>query len=172
MQYISNYTSPLGDIILAGDDKGLTGLWFGKKNNCDAGHDKEYEKGKLPVFEQTAEWLDIYFSGNEPDFMPVLHMSGTPFQLSVWECLLQIPYGRTAAYKDIAGQIAKQRGIQRMSPQAVGQAAGHNMISIIVPCHRLVGSDGSLTGYAGGMDIKHKLLMLEKADMEKIYFPS
>ena len=113
--------------------------------------------------EQTVKWLDIYFSGREPDFTPPLHLTGSEFRLAVWELLLGIPYGQTTTYKELAGRIAEQRGIKTMSAQAVGGAVGHNPVSIIVPCHRVLGTDGSLTGYAGGIDKKISLLTLEKA---------
>lgn len=116
-------------------------------------------------------WLTIYFSGREPDFIPPLHIIGSTFQLAVWEILRKIPYGKTTTYGEIAKTIARQQGLPRMSAQAVGGAVGHNEISIIIPCHRVVGTNGSLTGYAGGIDKKVKLLNLEKADMTKLFVP-
>ena len=163
MQYISHYTSPIGDILLAADDAGLTGLWFQGQKYFARGLEKEQEERNLPVFDQTKAWLDLYFSGKEPDFLPPLHLIGTDFQKQVWEILLAIPYGKTTTYGKIAGQIAQRRGLAHMSAQAVGGAVGHNPISIIVPCHRVLGTDGSLTGYAGGVDKKIHLLSLEKA---------
>ena len=162
MQYISHYTSPIGDILLAADDAGLTGLWFQGQKYFARGLEKEQEERNLPVFDQTKAWLDLYFSGKEPDFLPPLHLIGTDFQKQVWEILLAIPYGKTTTYGKIAGQIAQRRGLAHMSAQAVGGAVGHNPISIIVPCHRVLGTDGSLTGYAGGVDKKIHLLSLEK----------
>lgn len=162
MQYISHYTSPIGDILLAADDAGLTGLWFQGQKYFARGLEKEQEERNLPVFDQTKAWLDLYFSGKEPDFLPPLHLIGTDFQKQVWEILLAIPYGKTTTYGKIAGQIAQRRGLAHMSAQAVGGAVGHNPISIIVPCHRVLGTDGSLTGYAGGVDKKNHLLSLEK----------
>ena len=106
--------------------------------------------------------LDLYFQGKQPDFFPALHMQGTPFQKLVWELLLQIPYGETITYGELAGQIAAQLGRTSMSAQAVGGAVGHNKISILIPCHRVVGRDQSLTGYAGGLERKKWLLELEK----------
>lgn len=164
MQYISHYTSPIGDILLAADDAGLTGLWFQGQKYFARGLEKEQEERNLPVFDQTKAWLDLYFSGKEPDFLPPLHLIGTDFQKQVWEILLAIPYGKTTTYGKIAGQIAQRRGLAHMSAQAVGGAVGHNPISIIVPCHRVLGTDGSLTGYAGGVDKKIHLLSLEKAE--------
>lgn len=157
--------------MLACDEIGLTGLWFdGEKYYAD--HlDPEHEERDTPVFEQVKQWLTIYFSGREPDFMPPIHMIGTPFQLSVWEILRKIPYGETVTYGDIAKEIAVQKGLSRMSAQAVGGAVGHNEISVIVPCHRVVGTNGSLTGYAGGIDKKVKLLTLEKAYRDNFFIP-
>lgn len=161
MQYIDHYCSPIGGILLAADETGLTGLWFDGGKYYAAGLDPEHEEKDTPVLEQAREWLKIYFSGREPGFLPPVHMTGTPFQLTVWEILRKIPYGKTVTY----GEIAKEIAGSRMSAQAVGGAVGHNAISIIVPCHRVVGADGNLTGYAGGMDKKIKLLTLEKADI-------
>ena len=171
MQYISRYNSPLGAILLAADDTGLTGLWFEGQKYFSAGLDDKCEERELPVFETAKHWLDIYFSGNEPDFTPPLNFIGTEFQKEVWEILLTIPYGRTMSYGEIAKRIAKKRGTEHLSAQAVGGAVGHNKISVIVPCHRVVGSNGSLTGYAGGIDKKIRLLELENADMSGVYVP-
>ena len=171
MQYTSHYQSPIGNILLAADAAGLTGLWLdGEKYYAD--HlNPEHEEKDTPVLEQAREWLTIYFSGKEPGFLPPIHMVGTPFQLSVWEILQKIPYGKTVTYGEIAKEIAARKGLPRMSAQAVGGAVGHNKISIIVPCHRVVGTSGSLTGYAGGIDKKVKLLTLEHADMQHLFLP-
>lgn len=171
MQYISRYNSPLGAILLAADDTGLTGLWFEGQKYFSAGLDDKCEERELPVFETAKHWLDIYFSGKEPDFTPPLNFIGTEFQKEVWEMLLTIPYGRTMSYGEIAKRIAGKRGTEHLSAQAVGGAVGHNRISVIVPCHRVVGSNGSLTGYAGGIDKKIKLLELEKTDMKGLSVP-
>lgn len=161
MQYTAHYKSPLGGITLASDGEHLTGLWFdGQKYFASTLSGDSTEK-ELTVFEQTKEWLDIYFSGRNPEFTPPLYLKGSQFRLEVWEILQQIPCGQTMTYKEIADRIAKQRGLKRMSAQAVGGAVGHNPISIIVPCHRVLGSDGSLTGYAGGVDKKKWLLEME-----------
>ena len=165
MQYISHYSSPLGDILLAADSAGLTGLWFEGQKYFALNLDKEHEEKEIPLFVQTKRWLDIYFSGKEPDFSVPLHFTGTEFQNEVWELLLAIPYGQTTTYGELARRIAGKRGVKHMSAQAVGGAVGHNNISVIVPCHRVVGTNGSLTGYAGGIDKKIKLLELEKADI-------
>lgn len=168
MQYINYYNSPLGKITFASNGKELTGLWFEGQKYFASTLTKEYEQKKLPVFEQTARWLDIYFSGKIPDFTPDLFLSSTSFRNEVWEILLTIPYGSVMTYGEIAKEMAKNRGEKKMSAQAVGGAVGHNPISIIVPCHRVIGTDGSLTGYAGGIDIKEKLLKLEKTVADKL----
>ena len=163
MQYTTFYESPIGRMLLAADDAGLTGLWFEGQKYFARCLDRETEEKELPVFAEAKRWLDIYFSGKEPDFTPPLHFIGTNFQKEVWEILCAIPYGQTMTYGAIADQLAKKRGLSRMSAQAVGGAVGHNNLSIIVPCHRVVGSDGSLTGYAGGIERKTFLLNLENA---------
>ncbi len=167
MQYTSKYESPLGSILLGADEVGLTGLWFdGQKyftRYPDKENEEEAEEKELPVFEEARKWLDIYFSGKEPDFRLPLHFTGTEFQKEVWEILYRIPYGQTTTYGSIAARLAKKKGIERMSAQAVGGAVGRNKISIIVPCHRVMGARGSLTGYAGGIDKKIALLKLEGA---------
>lgn len=162
MQYISKYQSPLGDITMASNGEALIGLWIDGQKYFEDDLCKKTEEKELPVFEQTKRWLDCYFQGKEPDFTPPLLLNGTPFRLSVWEILLQIPYGQTITYGDIADLIADKTGMKKMSAQAVGGAVGHNPISIIVPCHRVIGKNGSLTGYAGGIDKKAKLLEIEK----------
>ena len=172
MTFIQPYDSPLGDILLAADETGLTGLWFeGEKyfaNNLPQKHIRQ----ETPILSETKRWLDIYFTGKEPDFMPPLHPIGFSFRQAVWSILLQIPYGQTVTYGEIAQQLARQQGIARMSAQAVGGAVGHNEISILIPCHRVVGSGGSLTGYAGGLENKIKLLTLEGADLGGLYRPT
>ena len=163
MQYTTFYESPIGRMLLAADDAGLTGLWFEGQKYFARCLGRETEEKELPVFAEAKRWLDIYFSGKGPDFTPPLHFIGTDFQKEVWDILCAIPYGQTITYGAIADQIAKKRGLSRMSAQAVGGAVGHNNLSIIVPCHRVVGSDGSLTGYAGGIERKTFLLNLENA---------
>lgn len=171
MQYTSTYQSPLGEILMVCDEAGLTGMWFLGQKYFALGLGKEHEERETPVLTETKRWLDIYFSGREPDFTPALHMIGSPFQLTVWELLRQIPYGKTTTYGELAGKVAQKRGLSRMSAQAVGGAVGHNGISIIVPCHRVVGANGSLTGYAGGVGKKKRLLTLEGVDMEGLFVP-
>lgn len=168
MEYIHHYKSPLGDILLASDKQYLTGLWFEGQKYFGDTLSKEYIQKEIPIFEQVDEWLTIYFSGKEPNFTPPLYMKTTPFRKAVWEILLTIPYGKTMTYGEIANSIAKQKGIQKMSARAVGNAVGHNSISLIIPCHRVVGKNGSLIGYAGGMDRKEKLLAMEKVDMSTL----
>ena len=163
MHYINHYHSPLGTILLAADDTGLTGLWFEGQKYFAQGLDKETEEKEFSVFQTARRWLDVYFSGQAPDFQVPLHFQGTAFQKEVWEILLSIPYGGTTTYGAIAKQLAAKRGLPHLSAQAVGSAVGHNKISIIVPCHRVIGADGSLTGYAGGIWRKEKLLALEQA---------
>jgi methylated-DNA-[protein]-cysteine S-methyltransferase len=173
------YASPLGDMLLTADDEGLTGAWFvGQKyfatRSCDAQEISledicEEPENSRPnssfILGKAKRWLDQYFAGIEPNVQVPLHLIGTDFQQEVWAILLTIPYGQTSTYGDIAKLIAEKRGIARMSAQAVGGAVGHNPISIIVPCHRVLGSNGSLTGYAGGIERKISLLSLEGIDV-------
>lgn len=171
MVFTKQYASPLGGILLAADETGLTGLWFdGEKYYAD-NLPAEHAAAETPILSAAVRWLDCYFSGKEPDFTPPLHPIGSPFRRAVWEILLQIPYGATVTYGEIAKQLAKKMGLARMSAQAVGGAVGHNEISIIIPCHRVVGTNGSLTGYAGGLDKKTGLLALERADMSWLFLP-
>ena len=158
MIYTAHYTSPLGGITLTSDGTALTGLYFdGERDFPDlsAGRKKD-----LPVFGEVIRWLDLYFAGKEPDFNPALNPTGTAFQMSVWAILQAIPYGETTTYGAIAKRLEKDTG-KRMSAQAVGGAVGRNLISILIPCHRVIGVNGSLTGYAGGLDKKEYLLGLE-----------
>ena len=171
VNFIHRYDSPLGGITEASDGKSLIGLWFdGQKYFADT-LDSDSEEKRLPVFEQTDRWLDIYFSGGKPDFTPPLSMEATAFRKAVWKIMLKIPYGHTMTYGEIADKIAKQKNSARMSAQAVGGAVAHNPVSLIIPCHRVVGTNGSLTGYAGGIDKKVKLLTLEQADMSSVFVP-
>lgn len=168
---VQRYNSPLGGILLAADEIGLTGLWFDGAKYFADNLPTEYTEQETPVLSKTRLWLDIYFGGKEPDFLPPLHPLGSAFRLAVWDILLRIPYGQTVTYGEIARQLAKQKGLIRMSAQAVGGAVGHNEISVIIPCHRVVGTNGSLTGYAGGINKKIKLLELEHADMSSFFIP-
>lgn len=163
MQYTAQYTSPLGDILLACDAAGLTGLWFLGAKYYARGLNPAHTEQKTPVLTAAQNWLDLYFAGQIPDFTPPLHLIGTPFQRAVWSLLCRIPYGQTVTYGELARQLAEQQGSAHMSAQAVGGAVGRNKVSLIVPCHRVVGADGSLTGYAGGIEKKAALLHLEGA---------
>ena len=165
MQYISYYTSPIGKVLMAADDIGLTGLWFEGQQYFALDLDQAHVEREIPIFIQAKKWLNIYFSGREPDFSIPLHLIGSNFQNEVWEILRQIPYGQTMTYSQIAKQLAEKKGMQHMSAQAVGGAVSRNKISIIVPCHRVIGANGCLTGYAGGIDKKAKLLELEKLEV-------
>ena len=169
MTYTMHYDSPLGKILLAADEEGVTGGWFEAQKYFAAKLPPEHEEGTMPVLGDACRWLDVYFSGREPDFTPKLHLIGSDFQQAVWALLLQIPYGQTTTYGALAKQLAEKNGGKRVSAQAVGGAVGHNPVSIIVPCHRVVGSDGSLTGYAGGIDKKIRLLTLENAEAANLY---
>lgn len=171
MTYIQHYDSPLGGILLAADEIGLTGLWFDGQKYFARDLSGERIEQETPVLTEAGRWLDIYFTGKEPDFTPPLHPTGSEFRKAVWEILLQTPYGQTITYSEIARQLAEKQGLARMSAQAVGGAVGHNEISIIIPCHRVVGTNGSLTGYAGGISKKKKLLELEHADISRFFVP-
>lgn len=161
MDFIHHYHSPLGGMTLASDGEALTGLWFDGQKYFGSTLSAGYGERSLPVFKQTDAWLDIYFGGRAPEFTPPLNPRGTPFRRAVWEILLTVPFGRTVTYGEIAVLLAKQMKLPRMSAQAVGGAVGHNPISLIIPCHRVVGSDGDLTGYAGGLERKKWLLKME-----------
>ena len=157
MLFLTHYASPLGPILLAADETGLTGLWFEGQKYFPSFLGVDYQEKETPVLTETVRWLDVYFSGKDPGFLPPLHPQSSPFRQTVWDILLTIPRGQTMTY----GEIARRLGVH--SAQAVGGAVGHNPISIIVPCHRVVGASGSLTGYAGGFDRKTRLLQLEGA---------
>ena len=173
MTYKYKYSTPkeFDDILLNSDGEYLTGLWFlGSKDSMK--HETNCEEKYLPVFEETIKWLDLYFSGKKPDFTPKYIINNlTPFRKIVIDIMNKIPYGNTITYNDIAKEIAKIRGIEKMSSQAVGGAVGWNPICIIVPCHRVVGSNKSLTGYGGGINNKVSLLKLEKNDISKFTVP-
>lgn len=163
MQYISHYASPLGELLIAADDIGLTGLWFAGQKYYARGLDTEHEERESLAIASAKHWLDVYFAGQQPDFTPPLHLVGTAFQTAVWDILLTVPYGETLTYGEIAARIAAQQGRGHMSAQAIGGAVGRNPVSIIVPCHRIVGKSGDLTGYAAGVEKKTSLLRLENA---------
>ena len=167
MQYVQYYSSPLGKITLASDGKSLTGLWFQGQKYYAQTLDQEYIEKDLSIFQDVREWLDSYFRGEIPSIDIPLSPQGSPFRQEVWDILLKIPYGHTMTYGDIAKEIAKKRGLKTMSSQAVGGAVGHNPISIIIPCHRVMGSNHSLTGYAAGIETKRRLLDIENIDYKK-----
>ena len=170
MQYIYKYSSPLGGITAASNGTVLTGLWFDGQKYFAGNLSAEHEERDLPVFQKTKLWLELYFSKKVTDFKTPLSTAASPFRLRVWEILRSIPYGQTSTYGDIARQLAEETG-KRVSAQAVGGAVGHNPISVIIPCHRVVGSFGSLTGYAGGLDKKIELLRLERVNVSKLTIP-
>lgn len=161
MSYIFYYSSPLGKITMYEHDKKLCGLYLEGQSISHKINPTDIIEKSTPLFECTSKWLDIYFSGHNPGFTPDLYLDSTPFRMDVWKLLLEIPYGQTISYKELAEKLAEMYSISKMSAQAVGGAVGHNPISIIIPCHRVIGSDGSLTGYAGGIDKKARLLTLE-----------
>ena len=171
MVYTTEYASPLGPITLACDGEAIIGLWFNGQRYFGNILPEQTEKKEHPLFADAKRWLDVYFSGREPDFLPPLRYDSTPFRRLICEIMLTIPYGKTMTYGEIAAEIAKQKRLARMSAQAVGGAVGHNPISIIVPCHRAVGANGSLTGYAGGLDRKIRLLEIEQTDMHGLFRP-
>ena len=169
--YIKEYLSPLGTIYLTSNGEYLTGLWF-KDSKDTLKHHGNFKKKDLPIFRETIKWLDIYFSGNIPNFTPKYKIDNlTPFRKLVIDIMNKIPYGEVITYNDIAKEIAKKRKITKMSAQAVGGAVGWNPICIIIPCHRVVGANGNLTGYGGGIQNKIKLLKIEKNDMSKFSLP-
>ena len=161
MQYINHYQSDIGGITLASDGQNITGLWLDGQKYFPYMLLEKALREDLPVFETAKKWLDIYFSGHEPEFTPPILLRGSAFRMEVWAELLNIPYGHVTTYGNIACAIAAKHGLKSMSSQAVGGAVGHNPISIIVPCHRVIGSNGGLVGYAGGLEIKKALLGLE-----------
>ena len=162
MDYTTHYFSPLGEMMMASDGEALVGLWFEGQKYFAEGLDKECVECKdLPIFQEAKAWLDTYFSGRIPEFTPKMKMRASGFRQRVWEVLLRIPYGHTMTYGAIARSIAQEQGLASMSAQAIGGAVGHNSFALIIPCHRVVGTDGSLTGYAGGIDKKAWLLKME-----------
>lgn len=172
MIYTNTYESSLGSILLAGDEKGLTGLWFKDGvRYTGLGLKKDAVPRETDYFERTKEWLDLYFQGRDPGFTPEIHLVGSPFRNRVGEIMMEIPFGKTVTYGWIAERIAAERGIEKMAAQAVGGAVGRNPICLIVPCHRVVGSGGSLVGYGGGIMRKKALLELEGVDVSRFMIP-
>lgn len=168
-QYATNYSSPLGEIVLTASETHLLGITFDTQELLFTKHNDMPPKAQT-IFKETSYWLDIYFSGKKPNFTPPLKLIGTPFQISVWRLLQDIPYGQVTTYGTIATILARQMNISKMSAQAVGQAVGKNKIAIIIPCHRVIGQNGSLTGYAGGIDKKIRLLGIEKYDTSNLVY--
>lgn len=157
--YLSHYDSPLGKMTMTSDGEALTGLWFEPQKYMDSPFVSSYEiNHDLAIFQETTKWLDIYFTGKDPQFTPPLNAKGSLFRQQVWEILLTIPFGQTMSYGEIAKLMARRKGMKAMSAQAVGGAVGHNPISLIIPCHRVIGANGQLTGYASGIDKKCWLL--------------
>lgn len=162
MDFIHHYESPLGGISLASDGDALTGLWFDGQQHFGETLSPDRQEASLPVFAEACLWLDCYFSAKIPRFTPALSLRGTPFRRLVWQQLFLIPYGQVITYGELADRLSGQTG-RHVSARAVGGAVGHNPVSLIVPCHRVVGASGNLTGYAGGTERKAWLLQLEKA---------
>lgn len=173
MFYKTEYNSPLGLITIASDGQNLVGLWIeGQKYFCESVNEEMTENNNLKIFADTKDWLERYFKGMKPAVKELpLAPCGNEFRQAVWKILCEIPYGQVITYGEIAKKIAAQTNKASMSAQAVGGAVGHNPVSIIIPCHRVVGTNGSLTGYAGGIDIKIKLLEHENVDMTKLFVP-
>ena len=171
MLYYKKISSPLGEITLRSDGERLTGLWFADDKHYGDKDIQDAQNAELPVFARAEKWLAEYFAGCEPKVNVPLQFTGSDFQKSVWKILQKIPYGTLITYGDIACEIAAQRGLARMSAQAVGGAVGWNPICIIIPCHRVVGSNHSLTGYGGGLSNKIALLNLERNDMSRFTIP-
>lgn len=174
MYYYTNYESPIGNLTIASDSVNILGLWIeGQKYHGNDLPMEMIEKNDISIFDTTKKWLDSYFAGKIPSISKLpLTPIGTEFRQKVWKILCDIPYGEVITYGDIAKEIAISLNKKNMSSQAVGGAVGHNPISIIIPCHRVIGSNGSLTGYAGGIDTKIKLLELEGVDMSNLFIPS
>lgn len=168
MDFKYHYVSPLGGITMACNDIGLTGLWFDGQAHFGSTLSPDSTEKMTDIFRDTAVWLDIYFNGGKPDFTPPMSLSSTPFRMAVWDILREIPYGKAMTYGEISRITAERLGKKSMSSQAVGGAVGHNPISLIIPCHRVIGADGSLTGYAGGIVRKIRLLELEETGFKKI----
>lgn len=173
MIYKTNYQSPIGNILLASDGKNLVGLWIEKQKYFASSLNTEMvENSDLKVFQDTKSWLERYFSNKKPEITELpLAPAGSDFRKAVWEILCEIPYGKVTTYGEISKKIANQMKKSTMSAQAIGGAVGHNPISIIIPCHRVIGANGNLTGYAGGLDLKIKLLEHEGVDLTKMFLP-
>ncbi|MDL2211354.1 methylated-DNA--[protein]-cysteine S-methyltransferase [Erysipelotrichaceae bacterium OttesenSCG-928-M19] len=174
MIYATYYQSMIGRLLLASDGENIIGLWMDQQKYYKASYQEEFiENNELAIFIKAKQWLDDYFSGKKPELSQLsLKPKGTEFQQDVWQILCEIPYGTLSTYGEIAKKIAAKKGLTSMSAQAVGGAVGHNPISVIIPCHRVVGSNGSLTGFAGGIDKKVKLLELENVALNELVRPT
>ena len=168
MFYEAMYNSPLGKITICSDGTNLIGLWLeNQKYFASTIQEEMIENNTLEIFKRTKNWLDRYFTGENPDISEIpLAPIGSDFRQEVWQILCEIPYGQVTTYGDIAKKIAERMVVEKMSAQAIGGAVGHNPISIIIPCHRVIGTNGNLTGYAGGIETKIKLLQHEGVNME------
>ncbi len=162
MIYTTTYQSPIGELTLASNGPSLVGLWFENQQQSCNNLSYEHNEHKLPIFAETKRWLDLYFNGKQPNFFPKIEFLGTDFQKLVWSELCNIEYGTTTTYKAIGQKVAKQMNRQTISAQAIGGAVGKNPIGIIVPCHRVIGTNGSLTGYTGGINRKIYLMKIER----------
>lgn len=173
MYYSTTYASPVGELRIAADETNIVGLWIqGQKYDIEGFTELPPGKPELPVLLQAVAWLDRYFAGEKPEISELsLAPQGGAFRQEVWKLLCEIPYGETTTYGAMAKEVARRMNKETMSAQAVGGAVGHNPISIIIPCHRVVGSNGSLTGYAGGISKKIQLLTLEGVDMSGFFVP-
>lgn len=173
MIYTSIYQSPVGKLLIASKDNRLIGLWIENQKYYLSNLKEEIQMSdNIEILVKTKKWLDRYFNGEKPNINELeMNPMGSEFRKSVWEILKSIPYGKVVTYNDIAKELAKRKKIEKMSAQAVGGAVGHNPISIIIPCHRVVGTNGSLTGYAGGIDKKIYLLKHEKVNIDKLFVP-
>lgn len=173
LYYTINYESPVGRLNIASDGKNIVGLWIvGQKYFRDTIKGDIQEKPDQPELLAAKEWLNRYFAGSKPEISELpLAPIGSEFRQEVWSILCEIPYGKVITYGDIAKKMAAKMNKEHMSGQAVGGAVGHNPVSIIIPCHRVVGSNGSLTGFAGGITKKIQLLKHEGVDISKLYFP-
>ena len=174
MIYKSTYNSPIGNLTIYSDGSNLIGLWIeNQKYFADKINEEMIKNNNLEIFKQTKNWLDRYFAQENPKIseLPIAPI-GNEFRQDVWKILCEIPYGQVTTYGDIAKKYALKKGINKMSPQAIGGAVGHNPISIIIPCHRVVGKNGSLTGYAGGINAKIKLLEQEGVNMKNLFTPN
>ena len=172
MHYLNHYESPLGAMTMASDGDRLTGLWFdGQKYDRSTINDEAALEPDLPVFTRTAQWLDTYFGGTDPGFTPPIRVEGSDFKRMVTSIMLSIPFGATSTYARIAAEVARRTGRKQMSAQAVGGAVGRNPIVLIVPCHRVLASNGGLRGYAGGVDRKERLLQMEGVNVSGLSTP-